>query len=296
MAPLTHSAASDEVREYLAHMDRGTVVVTGSSTGIGLATARMLAARGFSVIAGVRTDEDGDRLHAIDPRRVAAVRLDVTSDDDIAALAERTDGLHVEGLVNNAGIVVPGALELLTTDDWRRQFEVNLFGAAAVTRAMLPCLIRSRGRIVNVSSISGYLAPPLLGAYAASKHALEGLSDSLRRELGGTGVHVVVVEPGDVATPIWAKGRADAEHPLGRAPLEVQARYADLVAAVMARSETAMRTGMPADDVARTVLEAMTADKPRTRYPVGREARVMARARHVIPDRVVDRIVRRLLR
>jgi NAD(P)-dependent dehydrogenase (short-subunit alcohol dehydrogenase family) len=277
-------------------MDRGTVVVTGSSTGIGLATARMLAAKGFSVLAGVRGEVDGERLRALDAGRIDPVRLDVTSEDDIAALAERVDAERLVGLVNNAGIAVPGAVELLTTDDWRRQFEVNLFGAAAVTKALIPALVSGRGRIVNVSSIAGFLAPPLLGAYAASKHALEGFSDALRRELQGTGVRVVVVEPGDVATPIWSKGRAEAEDLLSHAPLEVRARYADLVVAVMARSESGMRSGMPAEDVAAVILEALTADRLRTRYPVGREARIMARARHVLPDRAVDRILRRLLR
>jgi NAD(P)-dependent dehydrogenase (short-subunit alcohol dehydrogenase family) len=276
-------------------MDRGTVVVTGSSTGIGLATAGMLAAQGFSVLAGVRADADADRLRALHPG-IAPVHLDVTAADHVAALADQVADLRLVGLVNNAGIAVPGAVELLTTDDWRRQFEVNVFGLAAVTRALIPRLVEARGRIVNVSSIAGFLAPPMLGAYAASKHALEGLSDALRRELGATGVRVVVVEPGDVVTPIWTKGQTEAEQLVERAPLDVQARYADLVAAVMARSRTAMRTGMPVDDVARAVLEALTADKPRTRYPVGREARIMARARHVVPDRAVDRIVRRLLR
>jgi NAD(P)-dependent dehydrogenase (short-subunit alcohol dehydrogenase family) len=278
-------------------MARSTVVVTGSSTGIGLAVCALLARRGYHVVAGVRSEADAARLRALDPAHIEPVQLDVTSDDDIQALAlQLADGRHIAALVNNAGIAVPGPIELLPTDEWRRQFEVNVFGAVAVTRALLPRLLESRGRVINVSSISGFLAPPLLAPYTASKHALEALSDALRRELGSTGVRVVVVQPGDVATPIWTKSRTGADRLFDEAPDEVQARYAGLVAAVRARSETAQRTGMPVDEVAEVVLEALTADRPRTRYPVGREAKALALARRVLPDRVIDAIVRRALR
>jgi NAD(P)-dependent dehydrogenase (short-subunit alcohol dehydrogenase family) len=278
-------------------MAGSTVVVTGSSTGIGLAVCTLLARRGYHVVAGVRSEADAARLRALDPAHIEPVHLDVTSDDDIQALAlQLADGRRVVALVNNAGIAVPGPVELLPTDEWRRQFEVNVFGAVAVTRALLPRLLESRGRVINVSSISGFVAPPLLAPYTASKHALEALSDALRRELGSTGVRVVVVQPGDVSTPIWTKSRTGADQLFDESPDEVQARYAGLVAAVRARSEIAQRTGMPVDEVAEVVLEALTADRPRTRYPVGREAKALALLRRVLPDRVMDAIVRRALR
>jgi NAD(P)-dependent dehydrogenase (short-subunit alcohol dehydrogenase family) len=245
----------------------------------------------------VRSDADADRLRALEPAHIEPVLLDITSDADIQSLVcHLADGRRVAALVNNAGIAVPGPIELLATDEWRRQFEVNLFGTVAVTRALLPRLLESRGRIVNVSSISGFVAPPILAPYTASKHALEALSDALRRELGSTGVRVVVVEPGDAVTPIWTKGRTDADRRFEEAPYEVQARYADLVSAVRARSETALRRGMPVEEVAEVVLEALTADRPRTRYQVGGEAKVLARVRRVLPDRVMDAVVRRALR
>jgi NAD(P)-dependent dehydrogenase (short-subunit alcohol dehydrogenase family) len=278
-------------------MEESTVVVTGCSTGIGLAVCTLLARRGHRVVAGVRSDADADRLRALEPAHIEPVHLDITSDDDIQSLAlHLADGRRVAALVNNAGIAVPGPIELLSTDEWRRQFEVNVFGTVAVTRALLPRLLESRGRIINVSSISGFVAPPLLAPYTASKHALEALSDALRRELGSTGVRVVVVEPGDAVTPIWTKGRTDADRRFEESPDEVQARYADLVAAMRARSETALRTGMPVEKVAKVVLEALTADRPRTRYQVGREAKALARVRRVLPDRVMDAVVRRALR
>jgi NAD(P)-dependent dehydrogenase (short-subunit alcohol dehydrogenase family) len=280
---------------YLVCME--TVVVTGCSTGIGLAVSTLLARRGYHVVAGVRSDVDADRLRVLAPSRIEPVHLDVTSDQDIESLARRlADGRRVAALVNNAGIAVPGPVELLPTEEWRRQFEVNVFGTVAVTRAMLPCLLESRGRIVNVSSISGFVAPPMLAPYTASKHAVEAFSDALRRELGSTGVRVVVVQPGDVVTPIWTKGRTDADRLMDEAPLEVQARYSDLVTAVRARSETALRAGLHAEEVAAVVLQALTAARPRTRYQVGREAKALARLRRVLPDRVLDVAVRRALR
>jgi NAD(P)-dependent dehydrogenase (short-subunit alcohol dehydrogenase family) len=246
----------------------------------------------------VRKQEDAETLAAAGSERLVPVIVDVVEPEQIAAATERIEAeagaLH--GLVNNAGIAVPGPIELLATDEWRRQFEVNVFGTVAVTRALLPRLLESRGRIINVSSISGFVAPPLLAPYTASKHALEALSDALRRELGSTGVRVVVVEPGDAVTPIWTKGRTDADRRFEESPDEVQARYADLVAAMRARSETALRTGMPVEKVAKVVLEALTADRPRTRYQVGREAKALARVRRVLPDRVMDAVVRRALR
>ena len=278
-------------------MEERTVVVTGSSTGIGLAVCTLLALRGYRVVAGVRSDADADRLAALDPAHIEPFHLDITSDDDIRSLARHlADGHRVTALVNNAGIAVPGPIELLSTEEWRRQFEVNVFGTVAVTQALLPHVRESRGRIINVSSISGFVAPPILAPYAASKHALEAFSDALRRELGSTGVRVVVVEPGDVVTPIWTKGRTGADRRIEDAPDDVRARYADLVAAVRARSETAMRTGMPAEKVAEVVLRALTAERPRTRYQVGREAKVLAQVCRVLPDRVMDAVVRRALR
>jgi NAD(P)-dependent dehydrogenase (short-subunit alcohol dehydrogenase family) len=278
-------------------MEGSTVVVTGCSTGIGLAVCTLLARQGYHVVAGVRSDADAARLQALEPAHIEPVHLDITSDDNIQSLAlHLADGRRVAALVNNAGIAVPGPIELLSTDEWRRQFEVNVFGTVAVTRALLPRLLEGRGRIINVSSISGFVAPPLLAPYTASKHALEALSDALRRELGSTGVRVVVVEPGDAVTPIWTKGRTDADRRFEESPDEVQARYADLVAAMRARSETALRTGMPVEKVAKVVLEALTADRPRTRYQVGRAAKALARVRRVLPDRVMDAVVRRALR
>ena len=178
---------------------RGAVVITGASTGIGRASALDLDSRGFRVFAGVRKDEDAERLRSERPS-IEPLRIDVTDADSIAAARDRVteavDGAGLAGLVNNAGIAVPGPLEHLPIDEIRRQLEVNLIGQIAVTQAFLPLLRTARGRIVNIGSIGGRVALPLLGPYAGSKHAMEGITDSLRRELRPWGIEVSIVRPG----------------------------------------------------------------------------------------------------
>src|SRR5688500_9161604 len=188
---------------------RGAVVITGASTGIGRACAIDLDGRGFRVFAGVRKDEDGERLRSERPS-IEPLRIDVTDAGEIAAardrVGEEVGERGLAGLVNNAGIAVPGPLEHLPLDEIRRQLEVNVLGQIAVTQAFLPLLRTARGRIVNIGSIGGRVALPLLGPYAGSKHAMEGISDSLRRELRPWGIEVSLVRPGPIATEIWERG------------------------------------------------------------------------------------------
>lgn len=277
---------------------RGAVVVTGASSGIGEACARRLAGLGFQVFAGVRKDEDGERL-ARDIAGVTPLRIDVTDHDSIAAAAravkEQTGG-RLAGLVNNAGIAVPAPLEHQPIADFRHQIEVNLIGQVAVTQAFLPQLRAARGRIVNVSSIGGKVAVPLLGAYAASKFALEGLSDTLRRELRPWGIEVSVIEPGTIATPIWDKGIASGDELEAAMPPEARRDYGPLIATVRSASEQGARTGLPPDAVAQDVAHALTARKPRTRYLVGREAKSRGTAARFLPDRFLDSTIARVMR
>jgi NAD(P)-dependent dehydrogenase (short-subunit alcohol dehydrogenase family) len=277
---------------------RGAVVVTGASSGIGEACARRLAGLGFEVFAGVRKDEDGERLR----QQIAGVtplRIDVTDAHSIkaaAATVNEATGGRLAGLVNNAGIAVPAPIEHQPIDDFRHQIEVNLIGQVAVTQAFLPQLRAARGRIVNVSSIGGKVAVPLLGAYAASKFALEGLSDTLRRELRPWRIEVSVIEPGTIATPIWDKGIASGEELQGTMPPAAQRDYGELIATVRTASEQGARTGLPPDAVAKDVAHALTAKKPRTRYLVGREAKSRGTAARYLPDRFLDRAIARVMR
>lgn len=273
--------------------NRGRIVVTGASTGIGEATALHLRELGFDVLGGVRRDEDAERLRG---QGVTPLRLDVTDAGQIADMkAEIGDG-PLAGLVNNAGVAVAGPVEFMPIDRLRVQIEVNLIGQVAVTQALLPALRRGSGRIVNITSIGGLVAMPLMSPYHASKFGMEAVSDSLRRELRGQGIHVVVVEPGGVKTPIWGKGNRDADDLLAQAPPEATQLYGNIVAAMrkaMGRIET--DTGLEPRAVAEVIGKAMTVGRPRTRYLVGRDAKGRALIGRVLPDRVMDRLIGRAL-
>jgi NAD(P)-dependent dehydrogenase (short-subunit alcohol dehydrogenase family) len=263
-------------------------LVTGASTGIGRACAVHLGGLGFEVLAGVRDPADA-------PEGLEPVRLDVTSESDVAAAAERVGG-ELHALVNNAGIAISGPVEVVPIEEWRRQLEVNLLGQIAVTRALLPAILRARGRIVNMSSIGGRVANPLFGPYSASKFALEAVSDALRREVAAAGVRVVSVEPGGIATPIWGKGMDDARRVVSGMTEEQQRRYSKLIAAVTKAVERIAREGLPPEEVAKVVGEAITTDRPRARYVVGREAKVQALAARLLPDRAFDALMSAYLR
>ncbi len=277
-------------------MATGTVVVTGASTGIGAATSRHLADRGFDVLAGVRRDEDAERVESWSPR-VRAIRLDVTDPDAVAALASVVAEAPrpLRALVDNAGIAVVGPVEALTVDDWRQQLEVNVLGQVAVTRALLPALLAARGRVVVMSSVGGLVAGPLFGPYAASKFAIEAFSDVLRQEVGPHGVRVVVVEPGAIATPIWERGRAAGDRRWADVEPAVERRYARMVESVRGLADRAAREGLPPEAVAEVVGTAVTTARPRTRYLVGRDAVVQAWLGRLLPDRAMDALVRRAM-
>ena len=262
-------------------------LVTGASSGIGRACAQHLSSLGFHVLAGVRNEADA-------PPGLEAVRLDVTSEADVAAVGERV-GAELGALVNNAGIAIMGPVEGVPIADWRRQMEVNVIGQIAVTRALLPALVRGRGRVVNMCSIGGRVAMPLFGPYSASKFALEAVTDALRRELAQHGVKVVAVEPGAIATPIWDKGLAEAQERLDAMPPDVPRRYERLIAAVRGAARNMGEEGLPAEAVAEVVGRAVTSRRPRTRYVIGREARVQAVLARLLPDRAFDALIRRAL-
>lgn len=271
-----------------------SVLITGASTGIGRACAERLSSRGWHVLAGARADADLEALAALDG--VEPLRLDVTDTTQVREAARRA-GASLDALVNNAGVAITGPVELLDVEEWRRQLDVNVVGQVAVTRALLPAILRARGRIVNVSSISGLVALPLFGPYSASKFALEAITDSLRRELRGQGVTVVAVEPGGVATPIWGKGMADAEAATAQMDDDQATRYGGLIAAVRAQAARSDTDGLPADAVADVVETALTASRPRTRYAIGSDARMRAVALgRLLPDRVMDALIARALR
>jgi NAD(P)-dependent dehydrogenase (short-subunit alcohol dehydrogenase family) len=268
------------------------VVVTGASKGIGAATARELARRGFHVLAGVRRDRDADVIRGpgIEP-----VIIDVTNSEHIAALATRVqadpEGRPLRALVNNAAIQANVPIETFAIDKWRNMFEVNLFGQVAVTQALLPALFRSKGRVVNISSVGGKVAMTAYGPYAGTKFAIEAVSDSLRRELAPSRVQVVVVEPGAVRTEMLGRAIASAQDSTSAMTPEQAQRYGGLVHAVNAQAASSTSRGLPAEAAANVIAKAVTARKPRTRYTVGRDAAVITRMARFLPDRVLDRVL-----
>lgn len=265
------------------------VVVTGASTGIGAATAHELAGRGFHVLAGVRREQDADGLRT---ENVEPVMLDITDGAAIAALAERIwadgQGRRLRALVNNAGISVNSPLETYALPDWRRLFEVNFFGHMAMTQALLPALIDSRGTVVNVSSVGGKVAMATYGPYASTKFALEAVSDSLRRELKSLGVKVVVIEPGAVTTGMLDGVDAAGERTISAMTPEQRARYSALMKAVMSQARASIPGGATPGDAGRVIADAVCSERPRARYTVGRGTRTIVRLTRVLSDRMLD--------
>lgn len=275
--------------------ERGAVVITGASSGIGAACAQYLDGLGFTVWAGVRRREDGEALASLTSSRLRVVMLDVTDPASIAAaeqvVAQATRDTGLSGLVNNAGISVAGPLEVLPLDAVRMQFEVNVIGALAVTQAFIPLLRPARGRIVNISSIAGLAATPFLGAYCGSKFALEAMSDALRLELVPWGISVSLVEPGAIQSQIWQRATLSATRTLGGVAPESLARYAHLVSRMQDVMQKAAARAIPAEAVARVVADALTASRPRVRYLVGADARFRAMLKWILPDRAQDRLL-----
>jgi NAD(P)-dependent dehydrogenase (short-subunit alcohol dehydrogenase family) len=278
-------------------VSKGYVVITGASSGIGEACAQHLAGLGFNVFAGVRKDADAQRIAG---PRIEPLMIDVADDASVAAAAEQVRGAvagaGLAGLVNNAGIAVAGPLEFMPLGEFQHQLEVNVTGVLRSTQAMLP-LIRQggRGRIVNISSIGGRVAAPMVGPYAASKFAVEGLSDSLRRELRPWRIHVALIEPGAVATPIWDKSIAAGDQIRAESPPEAEKLYGEVIEAIRKQAQKNAVDGVPPQEVAEAVAHALTADKPKTRYLVGRDAKMRGPMAKVMPDRMMDAAIARVL-
>jgi NAD(P)-dependent dehydrogenase (short-subunit alcohol dehydrogenase family) len=252
-------------------MNKGNILVTGASTGIGRGCALRFAELGNRVFAGVRTVSDGESLRADRPGLIEPVLLDVTSVESIVKALAGVGGQPLACLINNAGIATLGPVELLPLEAWRKQFEVNVIGLVAVTQACLPALRLGRGRIVNVGSIADRCALPGSGPYDSSKFAVGAITDVLRMELRPWGISVSLIEAGAIATPIWDKSHREADELSQQAGPERYALYRNLMETVREETTQAARTASPVAAVVKAVEHAMTARRPRTRYLVGRD-------------------------
>lgn len=278
-------------------MSKRFVVVTGASKGIGRAIALDLAQRGFQVFAGVRKAEDGEALVTVGGVNLTPLLIDVTDAAQVAAAAvvvSATVGdAGLAGLINNAGVAVAGPLEFMPLDELRNQLEVNVVGQMGVTQALLPLLRIAKGRIINISSMGGRVAGPWTGPYHASKFALEALTDSLRQELAPWGIAVVSIEPGAIATPIWETSLARAQQIAARFPTQAQELYGKQMAKRIASAQKSITAGIPPERVAAVVATALTAPRPKTRYPVGSDAQLAVNLIARLPDRWRDWLVAR---
>ena len=265
------------------------VVVTGASSGIGEAAALRLAEAGFVVFAGFRSEADGQRLAALHDG-IRPVRLDVTDRESasVACSEVLSSGVTLRGLVNNAGIAIGGPVEFVPIDQWRRLFDVNVFGAVMTTQAFLPQLRAHGGRIIFIGSVSGRLAVPFLAPYSASKFALRAITDALRVEVAPSGVFVSIIEPGSVRTPIWSKGLRTQGQLLESLGPQGVALYGNDLENLRRATALQERVGMPVDRVARAIVHALTARRPKTHYLVG--SRLASAASH-LPATIRDRHV-----
>ncbi|MBW5437881.1 SDR family oxidoreductase [Bradyrhizobium canariense] len=275
-----------------------SVVITGASTGIGWAIAKFLVGRGYRVFGSVRKQADADRLMGEFGANFTPLLFDVTDEAAVLAAArkvrEALGGETLAGLVNNAGVAVAGPVLELSVDDFRRQMEINVIGPVIATQAFGPLLGADpslkgpKGRIVMISSVAGKNGNPLSAPYSTSKHAIEGLSESLRRELMLFGIDVIIVAPGAVKTPIWSKAEQIDLSVYQNSP------YLPALNKVRAFMMKLGETGLPAERIAEVVFEALTAERPKVRYQITPD-----RTRHLmtatLPKRVVDRIIAKRL-
>jgi NAD(P)-dependent dehydrogenase (short-subunit alcohol dehydrogenase family) len=268
-------------------MSRGAIFITGASSGIGRATAERLARAGYDVIPGIR------RPDALPEPIKEPVTIDLADSSTIGPatqqVLERAAG-NLVGVINNAGYTVSGPCEAVDVDDWRAQFEVNLFGHIAVTRALLPALLQTKGRVINVGSIGGRMASPFIAPYNSSKFAVRAWTDGMRMELAPHGVHVVLIEPGSIDTPLWEKGNELADEQLDKLTDEQKTRYSAQIAGARKAADWAASHGIPADKCAQVIEQAMTSSRPRGRYLVGSDARMQAMF-SMLPVAVSDRVM-----
>lgn len=277
--------------------DQKLAVITGAGSGIGEATAHLLAQRGFHVLAGVRKQKDADKFFAAG---IEPVVLDITKPDDIDRLVERVEkdpeGRPLGVLVNNAAISLSAPAELVPLEDWQENFGVNFFGHVAVTTALTPALAAAKGsRLVNMSSMAAIMAGPSFGPYAAAKMALETYSDILRRELSRSGIAVIVVQPSRVKTPGWAGGDAITAKYTTAMTSGQHARYDAIIAAIVKTTAKWGNNGAEASTAAKVIVDAIDSKNPKTRYRIGNDAKVLSAVTRVLSDKMMDRILNRTI-
>ena len=279
--------------------EKGTIVITGASTGMGEHCALGLAQRGYHIFAGVRNPEDGERLKSQAAGNLTPIPIDVVNEEQVKQAAHEVEqalaGRPLNALWNNAGISVNAPLEFIALDDLRRQLEVNVVGQVAVTQAFLPMIRAAKGRILITGSIGGFFTTPMLTPYCMSKYAMESMADGLRRELRPFGVEVVLLEPGGIKSKIWEKGISESEVFIKNAPPQMLEVYGPLVKALQKFAPTMEKQSQSPQDVLDCVIHALESARPKTRYRMGANSTAQKFISR-LPDRWQDALVGRMLR
>jgi NAD(P)-dependent dehydrogenase (short-subunit alcohol dehydrogenase family) len=271
-----------------------TVLITGASRGIGRVTALRLASKGWTVLAGVRSEADAADLAAAGGANLRPLVLDITDAAHLAALPGQLGG-QLDALVNNAGFALDGPIETLDMDALRRQYEVNVVGQVAVTQAVLPVLRANHGRVLFVSSLSGRMSTPLTGAYNSSKFAIEAIADALRVELRRWKIPVVLVEPGPVATDMWSGALDQHEATLAALSPAHRELYGETFEKAKKTLAFMQKQAVPIDKVAAAIEKGLTAKRPKARYQVDFASKAQLVATGFTPTRVLDAIFGRAM-
>lgn len=294
MPPPTADEITSTGSRNTVSVENSLIAICGASRGIGAATARELASRGYHVLAGVRTPEDAEAIRA---DRIEPVMLDITISAHVEALAARVAAdpqqRTLTAVINNAGSEINAPVEVLPLSTWCEQFDVNFFGHIAVTQALLPALRRSKGRVVNISSVGGEVVLPIYGAYASTKFALEAASDALRREVASQGIQVVVVQSGGVKTVMADRSGAISLDIAAGMSAEHRALYSDLISSTVKFRSTFLAHAIPAARAGAKIARIATTRRPRPRYTLGLDAAITIPLNRLLPTRIMDRVLSR---
>lgn len=268
-----------------------SILITGASSGIGFYLAKQLSQSGqYKVFAGIRKSADEKKMRDLGIKNLFPIQIDVQDPETISNCATILKSENLYALVNNAGIAVAAPLEFIPIKEFQEQFDVNVFGLLRVTQACLPLLRETRGRIINIGSISGKITTPLIGAYAASKHAVEAMSDALRRELRTSGILVSLIEPGMVKTEIWDKSKDRAFKLVEKIPKHAQEIYRPMIEKLVENLDARLPVASESKDVYAVVKHALESKSPSSRYLVGKDAKI-ANALRILPDKWIDALI-----
>lgn len=272
-----------------------TVLITGTSSGIGLACVHALIQEKYRVFATVRKKQDAESLKAKYGDLIDILLLDITDSTLIESLAQELSSKisdhGLDALINNAGLAIPGTIEMLPIESLRQQIEINLIGQVALTQKLIPLLRQTKGKIINISSLSGRITFPFMGAYCASKYGLEAVSDALRIELKSWEIKVILIQPGRIKTKIFDKAINDLENLKNNASPQMLSLYQDALKGAEHTTTAANGNGIDPEAVAQVITKVLKSNNPKPRYLVGKDAWSLVWAKNILPDRWLDFLV-----